>query len=151
MRPAGHQQVPGLARHEGDGPRGPNGDPAHRSGLAVDPGRQVDRQDRAAGGIDAVHEPVGPLADVPNEARAEQRVDDQVAILERDRIGIDDLAVPRGRDLRRIAGQSLLLSKESHGHGMALLRENPGGHEAVPTVLAGTRDHEDPGAGTDHP
>ncbi len=51
QKPARQQQVSGLEAEEGHGPRGLHGGALRRPGAAIDPARQIDGEDRRAGGV----------------------------------------------------------------------------------------------------
>ena len=96
-QPSRQEEVPGLAAEEGHGLPGDDGAGEDRAGAAVDAARQIDREDRRAAFIGAVHDEAGGPVDRPVETGAEQRVDDEVRALAKVAPRIFDRSVPGAR------------------------------------------------------
>lgn len=76
---SGLEQVSGLERHEGHGLHRPDRDTSHRTGIAVDPGRHVDREHRDPGGVHRLDERAGGAVEIARQTGPEQGVDHEVA------------------------------------------------------------------------
>ena len=76
ITPPRHQQMAGLAGGEGHGPGGSDRHAPHLTGIAVDAGRQVHRQNRPPRSIHALDSEPRRAFEIACEAGAEQSIDD---------------------------------------------------------------------------
>ena len=113
---ARRDREPELAAVEGHRQRRAHGAGSDLAGGRIDARRDVDRDDRRAGGVDPLDRRRRLLPRLAVETRAEERVDDQIGLLDRGR-------------LDRIA---------------ALLAQDPGRDPAVAAVRAAAADDRDP-------
>src|SRR4051794_16919362 len=73
--PARHQEMTGFAPEESDGLLGDDGAPKNRAGAAVNPARQIYREDRQTSFVGAIDDSTGLTLYGTVEPRAEKRVD----------------------------------------------------------------------------
>ena len=108
------------------------------AGAPVYAARQIDGDDRQAGPVDRRDGLRGNPFHRPVEARAKQRVDDQVGVL--DNAGRQSFARsrPGRRGERCVALQPVARGQQSDRHRVAGLLQQPRRHETVAAIVAGT-------------
>ena len=146
MNSSRHQKMRGLHPAERDCMGCTDGVPLPLSAHAIDPAREIDRQDRRACRVDRLDCTLRFAGEITRKTRAEQRVDDEIASCQIPRIERFDLAPPaRCRD-RRVAVELLARTEQREPHIETLLAEYPCSDKAVAAVVPGTARHRDPAA-----
>ena len=136
MKPSGQQQVAGFAPKEGYGLGCLDRGPQPRPGRAVDPARQVDREDRRPARVHRLDHRAGRAFDRTREPRPENGVDDEAGVRKPGwRCRFDRAAESPGR-LGRIAAQAILAQKAQEPHAEPTLAEQARGDKAVAAVVA---------------
>ncbi len=123
VEPPGRDREPDLGRPEAHGVGGPHGRPRHLAGGRDDARRNVHRDDRLPRAVDALDHAGDILARCVAEADPEQRVDDDVGLLE--------VAEP-----------------VDEGDVAAALTQDPGTHPPVAAVVSAGRKRPPPGRGS---
>jgi hypothetical protein len=151
MQAPGQQEMARLAADEGDGPGSAHSRAADGASVAIDARRDVDREHRAAGGVDGL-DGLGRLAgEIAREARPEQRIDDEVRPF-RPRLGQrNDGARPVGGGARRVALEVFAVPEERDPHLKPGRRQQPRRHKSVAAVVARAGDDEHPPSAAQHP
>src|SRR5262249_692678 len=124
-KPAGQQQMSGLAAKEGDGLGRLNGAAEPRPRGAVDSARQVDREDRRAASVHRLDHVAGRALDRAGEPGTEDRVDDDAGVPQAGRRSRLDRARKTPRRFRRFAVQALPGPETKHSHAEAALGQEP--------------------------
>jgi len=143
MQPARQQHMARLAAEERHRLRRLHRDAHHRAGRAVDAARQVDGDHRNAAPIHRLdHDPRQPL-DRTIEPGAKQRVDDDVAILQRVRRRRRHRPAPALEGGARIALEPLGVADEHDPHIAAALGQQARRDETVAAIVARPGDDHD--------
>ena len=137
MQPAGQQHVAGLAAEEGHRMAGVDRRAHHRAGRAVHPARQIDGDHRGAARVHRLDHGARQTLDLAVEPGAEQCVDDDVAVGERDRGRLLERSAPALGRQRSIALEPPFLADEADADGIAALGQKARGDKAVAAVVAG--------------
>ncbi len=132
----------GLAPEEGDGQHRLRRDPAHLAAGAVDAARDIDRNDRHLGRIEAGDHLARHALDRPRQPGAEQRVDDEAGALDRRRHQYLDRPGPARRRGGGIALQRLARPEQRDPHRPAALGQHPRRDKPVAAIVAGPAQHQ---------
>ncbi len=138
----------GLEAEEGDRARCDNARTLGQPGAAIEPARHVDGEDGLAAGVDRGHDLGGRSLQRTRQPGPKQGVDDQItgaadAIAGRRLSQRLRCLAPAHRHRGGIAAKCRGVAEQSQAHAIALLAQDPGGHEAVAAVVARPTGDED--------
>ena len=143
VQPAGQQQVARLLPEEGHRERSVRRNPENPAGIAMDPARHVDGDDGRSPLVHCVHHRAGDAVERPGKPGAEERIDDQPAVVQQRGRHRLDRTVPSVGHHRRVALEHGALGQQSEADRPAGAAQQARDDEPVAAVVAGSAQNDD--------